>query len=1854
MRTLRLSVLTVILFLGYVASTQGLEIQESVSSEKILAYQEELENIKTRSKVFTFLQDIDSKEQKSLSEKVGKQGFLSDEIEELEFFSEDSEPISSIYINLRQISHPSIHRCTNMEFDYEATSPYYKALFKDGAIRIDIAGGHIEFRLKENNLAASENTKTSIAEEPSVKENSISVGENTMHVSEIFEAVDLSYRVESSRIEEALTIKHFRSIERLIYGISWEGLTPEFKDDGSIIFSSDKPLLVIMPPSMTDAQGNVCRGLHYELIETENGFELHKVVDEKGSEWLKHAQYPVVIDPLVQTIEDAWESSGFTPYGKYFDNFQEHVNILNGHLIVSQTDLDIPGRGLNLVISRIYETPAVFYQAEPYDYTAPPVKIGMGWRLDIPYISEEYLYSWGGGIYKIEWSGNTFTNHTGSHFVLVKNADNTYTLTGANGTVCEFDTAGKITHIRDLDQNTITFNYSSGTLTSITDTIGRTATFSYSGGYLSTITYNGAEIEYGINGYGNLVWVDDFLDRRTTYSYDSGWTEWVYYGSGYALGENLYLLSEIVYPTGGYSRYEYDRFSYNDLYGGSSCLDYYKYYVTDQKVFETAQARHNMYSFYGNFDLIGDCDIIVKDEYDITQGRYDFSLDTSSGLIIQVAVENASETTIRKYAYTYDSQKQISEMEVYNDGTTLSYVNYYAYDDWGNLVYSKDAEGHEKFFSYAHTSTSGFFVDNNGTVIQNFTNAFSNDIVPDSVHTALLGTAEKQDGAHVKETYFAYDSEAHPTQEKDSFGSYTAWLTFSGTFNEKTGSTSFPIDLTGHTVVGNAVLRVAGLPSDDTYTETCSAQCSTNPSIRCTWNGGYWWGKYYSVLWMFCGFPPDCDSERVSIGPFTHYPGTLGYQSYTTNPSLGGKSNTFAVTTYWKAYPVQVQYNLDGSGWKTVATNLRNSTEQVPVLITDGTHTLNFTESSSQKTKFSWTLYVPVDNTPEPYITTTAYDAYGNAMSLTDPAGHTTTFGYSTDYGYAYMTSTTDALGHTASATYDSSTGRILSSTDPNGNTVTFEYDLLGRITKRIHADLSEVEAVYDDSNLIVTVYDELDHYTKMHYDKIGRLVQTDYYINDALYATEIFTYDYMDKQVSYTDPLLQTYYNEHDFLGRIVKTTKPDGTFKTTQYDDTNNVKTFLDENQHKTQHKYDWNHRLLWVKEFIDETTYYLTESTYNETGNLTSMTDANGNTTSCEYDALFGMTRALYPDSTTEIFAYDVLGNLTSYTDANGNTTSCEYNAVSQLISVDFPDESSVELEYDANGNRTSLVDPAGTSTYAYDNRSRLYQETRTINGTAYTIVRQFDMASREVATTYPEGTTITFVYDDLNRLISIPGYADFSYNVRSQVESVAYANGVQLSISYGPCCSQPTRFLATKSGTTLLDLIYTYDDADNTLEIEKYIFNPETQILENSVDQYTYDWLNRMVEASGDFGSLSYSYDSVGNRTSFNGTQYVYNSMSELASMSEGTTFAYDQNGNLVSKTNTHMWTYQYDYSNRLTEVGYDGQMIGQYTYDGDGRRVKKTEWSESMQAFQSRIYVYEGISVLYEKNIDAGMEALYIYGATGRIAKKTDGITYYYHNDHLGSPRIITDEDGDVVTGIDYLPFGESELKGESEDYLFTGKEEDVSELYYYGARYYDPAIGRFISRDPFRGVMSDPRSLNRYTYVLNNPLRNRDPWGEKPADDECSCESEVDDLLDLLAEAESSIEEYEGYLEQAYYLRDQYLSRVQWCDKAQDATSFNIVQSVPEFLLALGVTYFLGMFCWVERSGVESVDERIGYLERTISELTEDANELREKIKERCYCALPDDDGSGSTSSEDDGSGSSLPPGASRPDIFKC
>jgi len=116
---------------------------------------------------------------------------------------------------------------------------------------------------------------------------------------------------------------------------------------------------------------------------------------------------------------------------------------------------------------------------------------------------------------------------------------------------------------------------------------------------------------------------------------------------------------------------------------------------------------------------------------------------------------------------------------------------------------------------------------------------------------------------------------------------------------------------------------------------------------------------------------------------------------------------------------------------------------------------------------------------------------------------------------------------------------------------------------------------------------------------------------------------------------------------------------------------------------------------------------------------------------------------------------------------------------------------------------------------------------------------------------------------------------------------------------------------------------------------------------------------------------------------------------------------------------------------------------------------------------------------------------YVHGANGLIAKVNESGVFYIHSDHLGSTSAMTDEDGEVVEKQKNLPFGEL-LEG-SEKYGFTGKERDETGLQYFGARYYNPGSGRFLSVDSVKD------GINWYSYAANNPLRYIDPTGNMVA-----------------------------------------------------------------------------------------------------------------------------------------------------------
>jgi RHS repeat-associated protein len=189
------------------------------------------------------------------------------------------------------------------------------------------------------------------------------------------------------------------------------------------------------------------------------------------------------------------------------------------------------------------------------------------------------------------------------------------------------------------------------------------------------------------------------------------------------------------------------------------------------------------------------------------------------------------------------------------------------------------------------------------------------------------------------------------------------------------------------------------------------------------------------------------------------------------------------------------------------------------------------------------------------------------------------------------------------------------------------------------------------------------------------------------------------------------------------------------------------------------------------------------------------------------------------------------------------------------------------------------------------------------------------------------------------------------------------------------------------------------------------------------------------------------------------------------------------------------SYTFDAADQLLEVKEGGTTIARHTYDGDGERVTRTAGGRDI------VFVRDPsgqVLAEYDNNTGA-LIAEYVYVNGQKVTRiAADGTTTYFHNDHLGTPRAITDASGQIVWEGETLPFGaEHSPTGSRDDhYTFTGHEYDTNlDLHYMHARYYSPEIGRFLSVDPVGGIPTISQSWNRYSYALNNPINYTDPTG---------------------------------------------------------------------------------------------------------------------------------------------------------------
>jgi RHS repeat-associated protein len=723
---------------------------------------------------------------------------------------------------------------------------------------------------------------------------------------------------------------------------------------------------------------------------------------------------------------------------------------------------------------------------------------------------------------------------------------------------------------------------------------------------------------------------------------------------------------------------------------------------------------------------------------------------------------------------------------------------------------------------------------------------------------------------------------------------------------------------------------------------------------------------------------------------------------------------------------------------------------------------------------------------------------------------------------------------------------------------VSYQYDAKGRSVKEVNPDSSFRSTKYQPLKKIV--YDEEDnlqgglHYNTPHTfinDGLDRLVEVDEKNGTVTYKT-LYEYDGLNNLTKIIDNENNIKTMLFDGLGRKREMDDPDKHHMSYDYYAAGNLKTTTDAKKQTVNYTYDEANRIK-TEEFngVIVRYHYDTDlplnypNLQNTKGKLTFVEDEAGKEY-YSYDSR-GNTIAKIRKAGGFTFinrmVYDAMDRLTTFTYPDGFAINYFYNSMNQLDSIPgFV----ADIDYIATGQKSTFDYANGVkSGYFYDNRQRL-ENLKTSKGTSILqdLTYGYDKVSditgitdnRSVKTT--EDQTRNFIYDDLYRLTDATATAWTESYQYSSIGNMTFKSDIG-TMSYGENGAGPHAL--TKAAGAGIN--YTYDDNGN-IKSKQPGFT------------YQFDHKDRLASAKrlADGADISYSYDYKGNRVTKTVTiqESASVSFSGLTGESRNTVDALLQSSGMTEEPNTAGFANKSlassqttIYADKFTEVRGDkliknifaaDRLVARIYAPFDASRLMTRIAPLTAEDFDqdpkdgiislteireqgidpSKVETKDaadGLRIYYE-SLEANPNLL-SFGTMAKAmhelgaAQQAVGTVYFYLPDHLGSPNIVTDKDGNIVEESAFYPYGaERTRKGTFDsEYRFTGKElDDETGLHYFGARYYDSQSVRFVSVDPLyveAGVdfLKDKNrlltsiSFNTFAYCKENPLNCVDIFG---------------------------------------------------------------------------------------------------------------------------------------------------------------
>ncbi len=708
-------------------------------------------------------------------------------------------------------------------------------------------------------------------------------------------------------------------------------------------------------------------------------------------------------------------------------------------------------------------------------------------------------------------------------------------------------------------------------------------------------------------------------------------------------------------------------------------------------------------------------------------------------------------------------------------------------------------------------------------------------------------------------------------------------------------------------------------------------------------------------------------------------------------------------------------------------------------------------------------------------------------------------------------------------------------------NTTYYSYDGLDRTVRVIAPDGATTATVYGFEGLmgagnnlfLTTVIDPMGNIKKSYkdvHDRIHAVVEYNRIDGKPVEIVTAYDYDLLGQIVRVKDAKGNITGIAYDRLGRRTGISNPDTGLTTYTYDANSNVTTKETENLRKGAKKitYTYDYNRLQEINYPDSPhvvyAYGAKDDTKdNQAGRIRKVTDESGEEERY-YGKLGEVTKERRrvnafnnPVARTWFetrYVFDSFGRMQQLTYPDGEILTYEYDAGGLLRRAEGVKRGNryvyiSKLQYDEYGQRAFAEYGNGVTTgYTYDEKTRRLTNLKTVEKkrgrTLQNIGYKYDLVGNILSTDntkgvpYPPGgeqggpVWQDFTYDDLYQLIA--------------------ANG-----TFQPSADKKTTYANN----------FAYDMIGNiTNKVQQHHVMGANSSVEPRETNYIleYKYTGSRPHAVTDAGDRLYTYDDNGNMRGWtsksSGQQRTItwneeNRVKSIADQGSTIVFLYDDGGERAVKRGQHGESV---YVSRFYSLK-NGGLGSKHVFAGETRVVTKLEkdGGSTQTGVPGTIALLNshGIYTAYTQGngrhigIDRRLNPA---GGTGATNPPLEKFEFFYHGDHLGSSSFITDDAGAVYQHLEYFPYGETWVEeggsGQMPMYRFTGKELDPETgLYYYGARYYDPVLSRWISADPalekyFKGIAGGvhlPSNLQLYSYSWNNPVVFKDPDGNSPA-----------------------------------------------------------------------------------------------------------------------------------------------------------